>query len=158
MLTSSAPRRAPVTVHDFRSSSFRAIADRRHAALALAVAVTVCVWVGRANAADTDAPMIVGAGQHVSYHSGDVGAGAAPEIDQGAGAASGDGPIVGGGRSGALVINATFDSSITGNGNAAAIEAMINNAVAIYENLFNDPITVNILFRYATTQPDGSPL
>ena len=147
-----------MTVHDFRSSSFRAIADRRHAALALAVAVTVCVWAGRANAADTDAPMIAGAGQHVSYHSGDVGAGAAPEIDQGAGAASGEGPIVGGGRSGALVINATFDSSITGNGNAAAIEAMINNAVAIYENLFNDPITVNILFRYATTQPDGSPL
>jgi hypothetical protein len=59
---------------------------------------------------------------------------------------------------GALVINATFDSSITGDPNAAAIEAMINNAMTIYESLFNDPITVSILFRYATTQPNGSPL
>ena len=58
----------------------------------------------------------------------------------------------------ALVINPTFDSSITTNPNAAAIEAMINQAVAIYQARFSDPITVSILFRYATTRPDGTPL
>ena len=57
-----------------------------------------------------------------------------------------------------VIIHATFDSSITGNPNAAAIEAMINRAVSIYESLFSDPITIEILFRYATTSPDGSPL
>ena len=57
-----------------------------------------------------------------------------------------------------LIINATFDSSIIGNPNAAAIEAMINRAVAIYESLFSDPVTIQILFRYATTAPDGTPL
>src|SRR5260370_20435768 len=34
---------------------------------------------------------------------------------------------------------------------------MINQAIAIYESLFSDPITVSILFRYATTNPDGTP-
>ncbi len=57
-----------------------------------------------------------------------------------------------------VIIHATFDSSITGNANAAAIEAMINRAVSIYESLFSDPITIQILFRYATTSPDGTPL
>jgi Chitobiase/beta-hexosaminidase C-terminal domain len=57
-----------------------------------------------------------------------------------------------------LMINATFDSSITGNPNSAAIETAINQAIAIYESLFSDPITVNILFRYANTEPDGTPL
>jgi hypothetical protein len=57
-----------------------------------------------------------------------------------------------------VIIHATFDSSITGNPNAAAIEAMINRAVSIYESLFSDSITIEILFRYATTSPDGSPL
>jgi hypothetical protein len=57
-----------------------------------------------------------------------------------------------------LTIHATFDSSITGNPNAAAIEAMINRAISIYEWLFSDPITIEIRFRYATTGPDGSPL
>jgi len=57
-----------------------------------------------------------------------------------------------------LVINPTFDSSITGNPNAAAIESMINRAIALYQALFSDPITVQILFRYASTQPDGTPL
>ena len=50
-----------------------------------------------------------------------------------------------------LNIHATFDSSITGNPNAAAIQAMINRAISIYESLFSDPITIQILFRYATT-------
>ena len=57
-----------------------------------------------------------------------------------------------------LTIDATFDSSITQNPNAAAIQAMINRAIAFYESLFSDPITVQIRFRYATTGPDGSPL
>ncbi|HEY2143681.1 MAG TPA: NF038122 family metalloprotease [Candidatus Udaeobacter sp.] len=56
-----------------------------------------------------------------------------------------------------LIIHATFDSSITGNPNAAAIEAMINRAIAIYESLFSDPITIQIFFRYANTAPDGTP-
>ena len=57
-----------------------------------------------------------------------------------------------------LIIHATFDSSITNNPNAGAIEAMIDRAISIYESLFSDPITVQILFRYATTGPDGTPL
>src|SRR6266446_488634 len=57
-----------------------------------------------------------------------------------------------------LIIHPTFDSSIIGNQNAAAIEAMINRAIAIYESLFSDPITIQIRFRYATTNPDGTPL
>jgi len=57
-----------------------------------------------------------------------------------------------------LTIHATFDSSITSNPNAAAIEAMINRAIAFYESLFTDPITIQIRFRYATTAPDGTPL
>jgi hypothetical protein len=56
-----------------------------------------------------------------------------------------------------LIIHPYFDSSITTNPNAAAIEAMINRCVAIYESLFSDPVTINILFRYATTIPGGSP-
>jgi hypothetical protein len=55
-----------------------------------------------------------------------------------------------------LVINPTFDTSITSNPNAAAIEAMINRAIAIYESLFSDSVTVSILFRYSTTRPNGT--
>jgi len=57
-----------------------------------------------------------------------------------------------------LILHATFDTSITGNPNAAAIEAMINRAIAFYESLFTDPTTIQIRFRYATTAPDGTPL
>jgi VCBS repeat protein len=57
-----------------------------------------------------------------------------------------------------LNINPTFDSSITGNPNAAAIEAMINRAISFHELLFNDPITIQIRFRYSATGPDGTPL
>jgi hypothetical protein len=57
-----------------------------------------------------------------------------------------------------LIINSTFDFSITRNPNAAAIEAMINRAVLIYESLFSDPITIQILFRYSATAPDGTRL
>ncbi len=54
------------------------------------------------------------------------------------------------------LINITFDSSITSNPNSAAIQAMIYRAVAYYDSQFSDPISVNILFRYSTTLPDGS--
>jgi hypothetical protein len=57
-----------------------------------------------------------------------------------------------------LNINPTFDPSITGNPNAAAIEAMINRAISFHESLFNDPITIQIRFRYSTIGPDGTPL
>jgi hypothetical protein len=57
-----------------------------------------------------------------------------------------------------LNIVPTFDASITGNPNAAAIEACINRSIGVLENLFRDPITVPILFRYATTDADGTPL
>jgi len=55
-----------------------------------------------------------------------------------------------------LAITPTFDSSITGNANAAAIESSINQAIGIYQGLFADSITVNILFRYSTTEVDGT--
>ena len=57
-----------------------------------------------------------------------------------------------------LIINPTFDSSITGNPNAVAIEAMINRAISFHESLFSDPIAIQIRFRYSTTGPDGDPL
>src|SRR5262249_11211559 len=57
-----------------------------------------------------------------------------------------------------LTINPTFDSSITNDPDAAAIEAMISRAISIYESLFDDPFTIQIRFRYATTAPDGTPL
>src|SRR5882757_2206247 len=57
-----------------------------------------------------------------------------------------------------LIIHPTFDSSITGNPNAAAIEAMIDRAISIYESMFSDSITIQIRFRYATTAPNGTPL
>lgn len=57
-----------------------------------------------------------------------------------------------------LIIHATFDSSITGNQNSAAIQATINNVISICESLFSDPITIEIRFRYATTGPNGDPM
>ena len=57
-----------------------------------------------------------------------------------------------------LIIQATFDSSVTGNPNAAAIAAMIDQAISIYESLFTDSMTIQILFRYATTAPNGTRL
>src|SRR6266550_7323259 len=46
-----------------------------------------------------------------------------------------------------LIINPTFDSSIP----PGPIQAMIMRGIGIYESLFSDPITVEILFRYSTT-------
>lgn len=57
-----------------------------------------------------------------------------------------------------LVIHPTFDPSITTNSNAAAIESTINDAIALTQSLFSDPITVEMRFRYATTSPDGTSL
>jgi len=57
-----------------------------------------------------------------------------------------------------LIINPTFDDSILNDPNSAAIQAMINRAIAIYESLFSDPITIQILFRYSDTAPNGDPL
>ena len=57
-----------------------------------------------------------------------------------------------------LVIHPTFDSSITGNPDSAAIQATINGAISIYESFFSDPITIEIRFRYSTTQPNGDPM
>jgi hypothetical protein len=57
-----------------------------------------------------------------------------------------------------LIINATFDSTITTNPNSVAIQSMITQAVSIFENLFSDPITVSILFRYSASEPDGNPV
>ncbi len=57
-----------------------------------------------------------------------------------------------------LTINAVFDASITSDPNAEAIQACINRVVDIYRNQFKDEVTLSILFRYSTTQPNGSPL
>ena len=121
--------------------------------LALAMA-----WVGSAEATEPggSAPFPIGSVQHVSHAAPGGGSTTAPESGQGgAGVFEATPPLASGG---ALVITPTFDSSITGDANAAAIEAMITNAINVFEAQFNDPITVTILFRYATTEPDGSPL
>jgi Alpha-galactosidase, CBM13 domain/FG-GAP-like repeat len=57
-----------------------------------------------------------------------------------------------------LIINPTFDDSIINDPNSAVIQAMISRAIGIYESLFSDPIRIEILFRYSTTAPDGTPL
>ena len=48
---------------------------------------------------------------------------------------------------GNLVINATFDSTITSDPNAADIESTINSVIALYEESFSDPVTVTINFQ-----------
>jgi phosphodiesterase/alkaline phosphatase D-like protein len=55
-----------------------------------------------------------------------------------------------------LVITPTFDSSITGNANSAAIQSVINKAIAILQSRFKDAITVTILYRYSTKAPNGT--
>jgi hypothetical protein len=57
-----------------------------------------------------------------------------------------------------FTITATFDSSITNDPNAAAIESAINQAIATLESELTDPINVSIFFYYSTTEPDGTPL
>ncbi|PWU20431.1 MAG: hypothetical protein C5B50_03945 [Verrucomicrobia bacterium] len=50
-----------------------------------------------------------------------------------------------------LIINPTFDASITTDPNAGAIMSAINSAIAVYESKFYDNVTVNILFAQITT-------
>lgn len=54
-------------------------------------------------------------------------------------------------QSAGLTITPTFDSSITSDGNAAVIEATINDVIAEYEAEFTDKITVKITFAEMTT-------
>ncbi len=49
--------------------------------------------------------------------------------------------------SAAITITPTFDSSITGNANAADIMASINSAIQVYQTTIATPITVNITFK-----------
>ncbi len=49
-----------------------------------------------------------------------------------------------------LVINPTFDSTITNDPQAATIEATINSAILVYETSFTNPITVAITFMKDT--------
>ncbi len=51
----------------------------------------------------------------------------------------------------AITITPTFDSSITSDPNAATIEATINAAIQIYENVITDPITVTIEYKEMTS-------
>ena len=128
----------------------------------LLVAAALLAWQGRSDAQNPlsggggGAPFAVGSAVHVS-RAADVPLDAASDLAKSATATGAAGPVaVTGSSVGALVITPTFDSSITGNMNAAAIETMINNAIGVFESLFNDPITVSIYFRYATTAADGS--
>ncbi len=51
----------------------------------------------------------------------------------------------------ALVITPTFDSTITSDPNAAAVEGVINTAIGVYQATFSDPITVTIDFAAMST-------
>jgi hypothetical protein len=55
-----------------------------------------------------------------------------------------------------LVITPTFDSSITSDPNAAAIEGAINSAIGFYESHFTDPINVKITFQETSSGLGGS--
>ncbi len=57
-----------------------------------------------------------------------------------------------------LLINPTFDSSITSNPNSAAIQSAINQAIAFYQSMFSDQVSVSILFRYSNKSPSGTVL
>jgi hypothetical protein len=56
-----------------------------------------------------------------------------------------------------FTINPTYDASITGAPNAAAIEAAIQQSMSRY-SIYSDPFVANILFRYSNTDPGGDPL
>ena len=114
---------------------------------ALVLVATALAWAVTANAA----PFALGRATHVSFESADVRGGSPVRVDR-AGSDAAIAPLV----SGALVIDATFDSSVTNDPNAAVIEAAINAAIAVYQALLDDPITVSILFRYSTTYANGT--
>ena len=54
---------------------------------------------------------------------------------------------------GDLVITPIFDSSITGNANAAVIEGAINTAIATTEGLYSNSVTLNVTFTYNPDVP-----
>jgi hypothetical protein len=126
-------------------------ANRSDGLLRLVLAVlTLAATTTAGVAAAADPPFATLRGQHDSYASTDVQSAVTPQIRR---------SVTAIGASGAgLTINATFDSSITSNPNVAAIEAMLNAAVSVFESTFSDPIVVSILFRYSTTYADGSAL
>jgi hypothetical protein len=93
---------------------------RGFCAVALAAACAPSAW-----ATGGEMALAAGRAEHASYAT-NVPSDAAPE---GAATAVMDGPVVATGASGALVITPTFDSSITGDPNSAAIQAMINSAI-----------------------------
>jgi len=128
--------------------------DPRSSAPVLAL-VMALARVGGVDAAPLDpgggAPPDVVRVRHASAQSSDVRVDVVPQVVQG-------GAAVGGGGGGALVIDATFDDSITSDPEAAAIEAAIGEATGALESVLDDPITVSIRFRYATTYADGTPL
>lgn len=51
----------------------------------------------------------------------------------------------------ALTINPTFAASITGDPQAATIEATINSAIALFQSRIQDNLTVNVTFAQMTT-------
>jgi hypothetical protein len=53
-----------------------------------------------------------------------------------------------------LTITPTFDSTITSDPNASAIQATINQAIAFYQATFSDPITVTIKFQKLTSNTE----
>lgn len=83
--------------------------------------------------------------------SSEVAPGSSPERN---GTGDGEAPKATAAQSG-LVIIPTFDSSILNHPNSEAIQTAINQAIAIYQALFGDPITVKILFRYSNRRSDG---
>jgi len=55
----------------------------------------------------------------------------------------------------ALVITPVFDSSVTGNGNAAAIEGAIDSALGTIDGLYANPVSISVDFTY-TAAADGN--
>lgn len=50
----------------------------------------------------------------------------------------------------ALVIDTTFDSSVTSLSNASTVEGYFNAVTSIYQTLFKDPVTVNITVSWGS--------
>lgn len=61
-------------------------------------------------------------------------------------------------NSSGLVIDPTFDRSILNSTRSALLQSTITKAIAVFQSLLTDPITVSILFRYSSTEPDGTPI
>ena len=140
------PRRPPA----------RAVGGR---ALAVALAMAAVGAAGAAPREEGVAPSLpIGRVTHASRASADERDGDAARVPDAAAPVPERGAttVVGRGGGGALTIDVTFDDSITGDPDAAAIEAMIADAVAVHESLFDDPVSVSIRFRYATTYADGT--